>query len=105
MPSVTFRLPPTLHERLHKHLEDKDLKASDFFRNATEAFLDRIDDAPYVQTPTRTVDEREVVQRAVALHALKPVGAPRVRGFSALGGEAIMRSDGPLETVPKRGKK
>lgn len=66
-------------------LAPTDVKASDFLRE-------------------RIVHEREVVERAVALHARRPA-MPRVRGFSALGEGPIMRSDGPLELPPKRGKK
>lgn len=106
MPAVNFRLPPTLHERFLKHLEDNDLKASDFLRDAVERFLDRVDDAPYTQTGYMHVLKpgERMVQAAQEIRERQPAG-PKVRGFSALGGEPIMRSDGPLELPPKRGKK
>ncbi len=45
MPSVTFRLPPSLHERFLAHCEAKDVRPSEFLRQAIETFLDRVDDA------------------------------------------------------------
>lgn len=45
MPSVTFRLPPTLHERFLAHCEAKDIRPSELLRQAVETFIDRTDDA------------------------------------------------------------
>ena len=46
MPSVTFRLPPTLHERFVAYCEAKDVRPSELLRLAVERFIDIQDEPP-----------------------------------------------------------
>ena len=44
MPSVTFRLPPTLHERFLALCQSRDVRASDMLRDAVERLVDAVDE-------------------------------------------------------------
>lgn len=43
MPSVTFRLPPALHERFVAYCADKDVRPSDVIRTAIDSLMDAVE--------------------------------------------------------------
>jgi predicted transcriptional regulator len=44
MPVVTFRLAPTIHQRLHEVCAERETTVSAVLQRAVEAFIDRVDD-------------------------------------------------------------
>lgn len=47
MPMVSFRLAPTLHEKLVTLCEKREVSVTDFYRQLTERVVDHVDDLDY----------------------------------------------------------
>jgi len=85
MPSVTFRLAPTLHERFLAYCEAKDTKPSEILREAIERFIDHKDDESLGHHGPRPRDRLPAVitgrqlQERMTMDDVRPRPAPGSR--------------------------
>lgn len=95
MPSITFRVAPSLHKRLLEHCESNDIQLSDVMRRAVEIIVDGLDE--------RVEEFRSPQAASIPSAMLQPVKrlTPGIRGF-ALDGTPIA---GGIASRQKVGKK
>lgn len=96
MPQINFRVPPLLHERFLALCAERDVKASDFLREALERFVDGVDNAQYVKERPGA----ELVAQAKQARRHTPTNE-RFAGVDALTGEPLA----PRGPMQKSGKK
>lgn len=103
MPSITFRLSPTLHERFVQECEKRDISPSEFMRKAVEAMMDRMDEpalrettgayTPILTPPTPSLlFAGRVSETNKATHA-DFVHRQAVRGFAMDGSPLVTKRD------------
>lgn len=70
MPSVTFRLPPSLHERFLGLCEKRGVTPSDLLRGAIDRLVDGVDEA---ESGSRPAPERSAPSPTKAAKIIKAV--------------------------------
>jgi len=96
MPSVTFRLPPALHERFVAHCETQGVKMSEVLSDAVNRIVDRLDDVE--------IERRSGPLTKVAVRPASAPDEPKPIGF-AFDGSPIYPRTGSLQRPEKGAKK